>query len=73
MDVDEDSPVIVGREGAGTDQFIWRATKIPRKILRPPTPLSTHLKKTAQSDVTAKTALKSLLKSALQTALQSAL
>jgi hypothetical protein len=47
----------------GPEQVFWRTAKNPREILRPQTLLSyPSQKKTAQSDVTAETALKSALK-----------
>jgi hypothetical protein len=47
----------------GPEQVFWFAAKNPRDILRSQTPLSyPSQKKTAQSDVTAETALKSMQK-----------
>jgi hypothetical protein len=47
----------------GPEQVFRHAAKNPREILRPQTSLSYPTqKKTAQSDVTAETALKSMLK-----------
>jgi hypothetical protein len=52
--------------GVGTEQVFWRAEKKSGSILRSQTPLSyPSQNKTAQSDVTAETALKSALKNAV--------
>jgi hypothetical protein len=52
-----------GCVGAGTEQVFWFAEKKLGSILRSQTPLSyPSQNKTAQSDVTAETALKSKLK-----------
>ncbi len=51
----------------GSEQFSWHAKKIPREIIRSQNPLSyPSQKKTAQRDVTAKTALKLWLRKTQQ-------